>query len=270
MNRLEHRIQEVLRRGEKVLCGVLPLGDPDLQTSQRLVGLFLDAGVDIVELMIPSRDPYFDSSQIYGACRRALRGESAFDVYLDTIGEIRSAFPEEPFEVMTYADVVDELGVERFVQRLDEANIQAHLLADSIAADPSLLREMDSLLARASTPRIRFMPHPFREDLLLDIAENARGFMILQSIADDQGERPTVDPRNRELIDRLREAGTQAAILLGYGVRDPERMQEAVDLNPDGVIVGSAIMDRIADEDFDGLDELLRNLKSVMKPEGRR
>lgn len=268
MNRLDFRIQEVLHRDEKVLCGVLPLGDPDLRTSKQLVELFLDGGVDIVELMIPSRDPHFDSSQIYDACRRALREESAYDAYLDTIGEIRSAFPEEPFEVMTYADVVHELGVERFAGGLEEMDIQAHLLANSIVADPVLLGELDRLLTGASIPRIRFMPHPFREDLLPDIAENARGFMILQSLANEHGVRPTVDPRNRALIERLRESGTQAAVLLGYGVRDPERMKEAMDLEPDGVIVGSAIMERIAAEDFDGLAGFLRDMKTVMRREG--
>jgi tryptophan synthase alpha subunit len=55
---------------------------------------------------------------------------------------------------------------------------------------------------------------------------------------------------------------------LGYGVRDPERMREAVRLNPDGVIVGSAIIEKIAAEDFDGLADLLRELKSVMKSDG--
>lgn len=268
MNRLMHRIQEVLHRGEKLLCCVLPLGDPNRQTSKRLVELFLESGVDIVELMIPSRDPYFDSSQIHDACRRALSDETEYEAYLDLIGEIRSAYPEEPFEVMTYSDVVQALGVNRFVRGLKDAEIEAHLLADSIAADPSLLEEMDPLLANASIMRIRFMPHPFREDLLPDIAENGRGFMILQSIMDEKGNRPIVDLRNRECIERLRASGTQAAILLGYGIRDPMRMREAVELNADGVIVGSAIMDRVASEDYEGLAELIRALKMATKPEG--
>lgn len=268
MSRLENRIQECLQKGEKLLCCVLPLGDPNRQTSKRLVGLFLESGVDIVELMIPSRDPYLDSSQIHDACQRALSDETGFEAYLDLIGEIRRAYPEEPFEVMTYSDVVQDLGVNRFVRGLEDAEIEAHLLADSIVADSSLLEEMDPLLAIASIVRIRFMPHPFREDLLPDIAENGRGFMILQSVTDEKGDRPTVDPRNRECIERLRVSGTQAAILLGYGIRDPVRMREAVELNADGVIVGSAIMDRIGTEDYEGLAELIRGLKSATKPEG--
>jgi tryptophan synthase alpha chain len=268
MNRLMHRIQEVLHKGEKLLCCVLPLGDPNRRTSKRLVELFLESGVDIVELMIPSRDPYFDSPQLHDACRRALSDQTEYEAYLDLIGEIRSAYPEEPFEVMTYSDVVQALGVNRFVRGLEDAEIEAHLLADSIAADSSLLEEMDPMLANASIMRIRFMPHPFREDLLPDIAENGRGFMILQSIMDEKGNRPIVDPRNRECIERLRESGTQAAILLGYGIRDPMRMREAVELNIDGAIVGSAIMDRIATEDYEGLAEFIRALKMATKPEG--
>ncbi len=266
MNRLDRRIQEVLNRDEKILCCVLPLGDPDMQHSKRLVELYLESGVDIVELMIPSQKPYFDSVQLHEACRRALRNEADYDAYLDLIADIRQTYPEEPFEVMTYSDVVRTLGAGRFVRGLDGADIEAHLLADSIAVDKDLLGELDAYLADAGIIRVRFMPYPFREDLLPDIVEHGRGFMILQSVANEQGERPTVDPRNRERIERLRAAGMEAAILLGYGIRDPERVREAVALGPDGIIVGSALMERIAVEDYEGLADLIRGLKSATKP----
>ncbi|MFO8036818.1 MAG: tryptophan synthase subunit alpha [Anaerolineales bacterium] len=268
MKRLDQRIQEVLSQNEKILCCVLPLGDPDLQTSKRLVELYLESGVDIVELMIPSQKPYFDSAQLHEACRRALRHEADYGVYLDFIAEVRQTYPEEPFEVMTYSDVVRTLGAERFVRGLDEADIEAHLLADSIAVDEDLLGELDANLVDASIIRVRFMPHPFREDLLPDIIEHGQGFMILQSVTDEEGKRPTVDPRNRERIERLRVAGVEAAVLLGYGIRDPERVREAVALDPDGIIVGSALMERIALEDYQGLADLIRGLKLATKPGG--
>lgn len=265
MNRLKQRIQEVLNRNEKILCCVLPLGDPDLQTSKRLVELYLESGVDIVELMIPSQKPYFDSDQLHEACRRALRHEADYRVYLDFIAEVRQAYPEEPFEVMTYSDVVRTLGAGRFVRGLDKADIEAHLLADSIAVEDRLLDELDAHLEEAGIIRVRFMPHPFREDLLPDIVEYGQGFMILQSVTNEEGKRPTVDPRNRERIERLRAAGVEAAILLGYGVRDPERVQEAVALDPDGIIVGSALMERIAVKDYRGLADLIMGLKLATK-----
>jgi tryptophan synthase alpha chain len=266
MNRLDQRIQEVLNQGEKILCCVLPLGDPNMQASKQLVELYLESGVDIVELMIPSQKPYFDSEQLHEACRRALRNEADFEAYLELIADVRQTHPEEPFEVMTYSDVVRMLGPERFVRGLAEADVEAHLLADSIAVDQDLLGRLDRHLTEADIYRIRFMPHPIQEDLLPDIVERGRGFMILQSVTNEEGKRPTVDPRNRERIERLRAAGVEAAILLGYGVRAPERVREAVALDPDGIIVGSTLMERIAVEDYQGLAELIKSLKSATKP----
>lgn len=267
MNRLDQRVQEVLGRGEKFLCCVLPLGDPDMETSEQLVNTFLNAGVDIVELMIPSKNPHFDSPQMHAACQRALAAQPDLGAHLDLIKRIRSQHPEEPFEVMTYSDVIRDLGVERFVGGLKAADVEAHLLADSIAVPAALLNEMDALLERESIYRIRFMPHPFREDLLQDIAQNGRGFMILQSVANQEGQRPTVHKDNRALIERVRATGTQAAVMLGYGIRDGERAREAVNANPDGLIIGTVLMDMIGRKDYDGVTSLIREIKSATIPQ---
>lgn len=266
MNRLDQRIKNVLECDEKILCCVLPLGDPDFQTSKRLVDLYISSGVDIVELMIPSQRPYFDSPQLHQSCQRSLENNANLEDYLDLIADIRQSHTDEPFEVMTYSDVVMSLGSERFVNGLKDANIQAHLLADSIAIEDSLLSELDEHLNIAGITRIRFMPHPFREDLLPDIAENGKGFMILQSISNAEGKRPTVDANNRELIEKVHSSGTDAAILLGYGLRDPERVREATALDPDGMIIGTTLMEQIAVEDYEALAELIKGLKAATKP----
>lgn len=266
MNRLDTRIKNVLSRGEKFLCCVLPLGDPDLKTSRRILEIFLDAGVDIPELMIPSRDPYLDSVQISDACHRALQVQSSYSKYFETLAEIRKDYPDEPLEVMTYSDVVRNYDIARFVEGMRDADIDAHLLADATVIAPDIIQDMDPLLEASSIYRIRFMPHPFQEDLLPDIAENGRGFMILQSITDKSGKRTTVAEGNQELIKRVRATGTQAKIMLAYGISNPIRAKEAVKVDPDGIIVGTAIMEKIASKDYDGLAELIRGIKDATIP----
>ncbi len=265
MTDLNQRMRDVLARNEKILCAVLPLGDPDFETTHRMVDLFINSGVDIVELMIPSKRPYFDSPQLHQSCQRALDNNPNYEDYLSLIKEIRQNHPEEPFEVMTYSDVVQSLTPEKFVAGLADAKIHAHLLADSIAAPASLVEELDQELEKTGIVRIRFMPHPFREDLLPDIVENGHGFMILQSITDEDGQRPTVDPNNRQLIDRVRASGTDAKILLAYGLRDPQRVREGVALDPDGVIIGTTFMERIAEKDYEGLADLISGIKGATK-----
>lgn len=266
MNRLDIRIQDVLGKGEKFLCCVLPLGDPDLKTSRHILEIFLQSGVDIVEFMLPSQDPYFDSQPIAESNRRALAAESDYQRYFKAIAEIRDDYPDEPFEVMTYSDVVKKVGISQFVDSLREAEVDAHLLADSTAIAPDIIQDMDPLLEDAAIYRIRFMPHPFQENLLEDIGQHARGFMILQSITDESGLRKNVAEGNWELITRIRATGTQAAIMLGYGINNPTRAKEAVKVDPDGMIVGTAVIERIAAGDYSGLSELIRGIKDATKP----
>ena len=263
MNRLDRRIEDVLTRDERFLCCLLPLGDPDLKASRELVELYLESGVDVVELVIPSHDPYLDSRQLSQSAMGAIKAESDYSKYFKVLEQLRQDYPNEPFEVMTYSDVVQGYGVARFVEGLGDADMDAHLLADATVIAPKIIDEMDPLLKAASIYRIRFMPHPFREDLLPDIAENGRGFMILQSITDETGRRPSVMEGNRELIDRVRDTDTRAAIMLGYGINNSIRAREAVNLGADGIIVGSAILAKIASEDYDGLAELIKQIKAA-------
>ena len=263
MNRLDVRRREVMDKGEKVLTCLLPLGDPNLDTSLKLIGLYMNAGVDVIELGMPSENPYLDSEQIAASNKRSFSAHPDYADYFQMWKVVRSEYPDEPFEVMAYADTVKAVGMNRFVEALVEADFDGHLLADAVVLEPELGISMDELLKPSNIYRIRFMPHPFREDLLPDISENAQGFMILQSIADITGTREAVAEENRALIERIRSGGTRAAILIAYGINDGDRAREAVALDPDGILVGTSMVNRIADLDFAGLEAVIGELKAA-------
>lgn len=263
-NRIDQRFEEVLQRGEKVLVGLIPFGDPNLEVSEKLADVYIEAGADIVEFALPSDDPFVDSQQIKDSGARALSSEPDILKYLEVIKRIRAKYPDEPFEVMAYSDALKKAGLKDFVDGLAAADVDAHLLADSIYQEPAMIEELDQLLKEADIYRIRFMPHPFRDDLLPDVGENGRGFMILQSLTDPDGSRPTVKPGNKDLVERVRQTGTQASIILAYGIRDPQRTKEAVQTGADGIIVGTSFVEYIGDEDYDGLRQQIRSIKEAL------
>ncbi len=266
MNRMDKRISEVMGRGEKFIICLLPLGDPNLKTSIDLVGIFLEAGVDIVELGMPSIDPYLDSKEIAASNVRSFAAEPDLAKYFETMKEIRKQYPGEPFDVMAYTDTVKDYGPARFVEALKAADMDVHLLADAVVQPADFVAEMDDLMKKAGVGRIRFMPHPFRDDLLPDIGANAEGFMILQAFADPQGNRPSVSDKNRELIARIRATQTKAPIALAYGINTGERAKEAVQVGPDGILVGTAMVNGIHAGDFKQLQALIRSLKDATLP----
>lgn len=261
MNLLDKRIKEVLGRGEKLLSCLLPLGDPNLQTSRKLVDVYMKAGVDIIELGMPSIDPYLDSVYIADSNRRSLNDQPKLDKYFETIKAIRKDHPNEPFEIMAYSDTLLSYGVQRFIDALNEAQVNAHLLADATAIYPKLVPEVDKQLKKYPIHRIRFMPHPFQDKLLDDIGKNAQAFMILQSHADPHGKREKVAGVNRELIAKIKATKTRAAILLAYGINNGKRTKEAVKLEPDGVLVGSVMVTTINSGNFTVLADLIKEIK---------
>jgi tryptophan synthase alpha chain len=266
MNKLDKRIKDVMNRGEKYLICLLPLGDPDLKTSRDLVNLFLESGADIVELGMPSHNPYCDSRQIAESNQRSFKAEPDLDKYFETIKAIRKDHPNEPFEVMAYSDIVREYGVKKFVEQLKAAEIDGHLLADSVVIQPEIVSEMDPLITKTDTYRIRFMPHPFQDKLLPDIGANAKAFVILQAIANKNGERPNVENDNRKLVKKIRDTGTKAAVTLAYGIYNPIHAKAAVDIGPDGILVGTVMVDGIKAGDFKELAKTIRGLKEATLP----
>ena len=264
-NLIDLRMEEVLNKGEKVLVGLVPYGDPNLEISSKLVDVYLESGVDIVEFALPSDDPFVDSKQIKDSGARALKAEPDILEYLKKIKEIRGKYPNEPFEVMAYSDALRKAGMEEFVAGMVDAQIDAHLLADSVYQEEAEIKKLDGLLYANGIYRIRFMPHPFREDLLEDIGKQEEGFMILQSLADENGDREKVAPENNALVQRVKATGTKAKVILAYGIRDGERTQEAVATGADGIIVGTSFVEFIGIEDYSGLSDRIKEIKSALK-----
>jgi tryptophan synthase alpha chain len=101
----------------------------------------------------------------------------------------------------------------------------------------------------------------------MSIKNKARGFVLLQSIADASGKRERVAPENKTIIDGMREANLNATIILGYGINNPERVREAVKVGTDGVIVGTAMIERINQADYTGLANFICEMKKATLPE---
>ena len=57
--------------GEGAFGAFLMLGDPDLETSARLLDEVIDAGADMIEVGIPFSDPVADGPVIQAAAQRA-------------------------------------------------------------------------------------------------------------------------------------------------------------------------------------------------------
>lgn len=266
MKKIEKRIKDVLGRGEKILVSGVPVGYPDIESTRKMVEIYITSGIDIVEFSMPTLNPYIDTAVIADANRKSLELEPDLQQYFDICARVRQDYPEEPFYMMAYADIIQAYGVEPFVEAIQEIEIDAVELPDKEELVPELAIRLDAALSAAGIYRAYFLKHPCNQKYVEEIKDRVHAFVLVQSIADAAGKRPRVAPENRAVIETLRGMNLDAALILGYGINNPDRIREALAVGADGVIVGTAMIERINEGDNQKFSSFIRSLKDATLP----
>lgn len=262
-NRIIHKMNEIVSKGGKSFSVVLMIGDKSPEDTTKNVQMALDCGVDIIELGIPYANPYLDSGIMKESMDRALEWSADPQDYLDYLKQIRLQFPQMPIEVMVYYDTVMQIGLKKFTRSLDDAQVDAVLVADYVDKGEAFLNELDESLAKTDVLPIRFVPHPFDPQQVEDVAKNGRGFVISQTVSDEANERKSVLNENKEKADFLRNQGVAAPLVFAYGIRTPADVKKCVELGADGVLLGTIILDAAHRMDGEDFRDLLRSLRQA-------
>jgi tryptophan synthase alpha chain len=214
------------------------------------------AGADALEVGIPHSDPIMDGGVIQQASARALAGGATPGSVLATV---REAALSIPVAAMTYANPVERRGEEAFLDDLVAAGVSGAIVPD-LPVDESgafsaaaAVRDVDVVLLAA----------PGTDDARLGaIAAAARGFVYCVATYGVTGARDRLAGTAEEVVAALRPR-TQLPLLVGVGIGEPAQAAAAVRF-ADGVIVGSALMARLADGDRDGLLDLARSFRAAI------
>jgi tryptophan synthase alpha chain len=221
--------------GRAALVGYLPVGYPDLDTSIAAVRAMVEGGVDIVELGLPYSDPLMDGPLIQRAVEAALKaGIRTKDVF-DAVSRI--AGTGAPVLVMTYWNLIDRYGVDRFAGALADAG-GAGLITPDLIPD-----EADEWIAASDAHDLErvFLVAPSSTEARLGITASAsRGWVYAASTMGVTGIRDQVGGSARGLVERTRAAGA-AKVCVGLGVSSRPQAAEVASF-ADGVIVGSAFV----------------------------
>jgi len=240
--------------GGGALIGYLPVGFPTFAGSVDAAVALVEHGVDALELGVPYSDPVMDGPVIQAAAQTALdEGFRLTDVFR-AVEAVRSRV-DAPVLVMTYWNPVLQYGVDRFADELAAAggaglitpDITPDAAADWIAASDRADLDRVFLAAPSSTPeRLRL------------VAEASRGFAYAVSTMGITGARAEMDAAARQLVARMRDAGTERACV-GIGISTPDQVADVLSY-ADGAIVGSALVRALADGGIPALTRLAASL----------
>ncbi|WP_338074920.1 tryptophan synthase subunit alpha [Kineococcus vitellinus] len=228
--------------GRAALVAYLPVGFPDVDASIAAAKAAVAGGADVVELGLPYSDPTMDGATIQRAVDVALAARTRPADVLRAVEEV--AATGAAVLVMTYWPPVDRYGVDRFAADLAAAG-GAGLITPDLIPD-----EAGAWLAASDAHDLErvFLVAPSSTDArLVMTAAACRGFVYAASLMGVTGTRATVGAGAGELVRRTRAAGAER-VCVGLGVSTREQAAQVAGY-ADGVIVGSAFVQRMLDAD---------------------
>lgn len=238
MSRYDEMFARLKQRNEGAFGGFLMLGDPDLDTSARLLDTLVEAGADMVEVGIPFSDPVADGPVIQAAAERALANGIRVDDSFALIRQLRDKHPAVPIGILTYANLLSARGREQFMADAAEAGADSILVADvpSIEAAPYSAAAKEAgldlvMIAAPNTPRA----------VVDRIAHLSSGYTYCVARAGVTGTSTTLTLDHDRLFGDLAEAGAPPPVL-GFGISTPDQVREALASGAAGVIAGSALV----------------------------
>lgn len=248
-------------RDKKTFIPFITCGDPDLETTEKLVYAMAGAGADIIELGIPFSDPTAEGPVIQEANIRALSGKDKVttDKVFDMVRRIRKR-SDIPLVFMTYANVVFSYGSEKFISVCKETGMDGLIVPDI----PYEEKDEFAPLCRKYGIDFISLIAPTSEDRIAKIARDAEGFMYCVSSLGVTGTRSKITTDVGEMVKRVKEV-KDIPCAIGFGISDTATAKEMA-AHSDGVIVGSAIIKIIAGykrECVPYVEEFVRKMKAA-------
>ncbi|RSX56075.1 tryptophan synthase subunit alpha [Bifidobacterium dolichotidis] len=236
------RLTQLKAENKPAMIGYLPFGFPDTATSIEAMRTLVENGCDIVEIGLPYSDPVMDGPVIQRASQIAIEnGERIANVFkaVEAVAEAGGV----PL-IMSYWNLIFHYGVEQFARDFAQAGGAGLITPDLI---PDEAGEWIEASDRYGLDRI-FLVSPDSTDRRLKVVtQHARGFVYAASRMGVTGERDALDIAPQTLVRRTHEAGAEF-VCVGIGVSNAEQAR-TVGAYADGVIVGSALVHTLLDED---------------------
>ena len=260
MGRIEEKLDDLKKKGEKALIVYLTAGDPSLEKTYEII-LGLDgAGVDILEIGIPFSDPTADGPVIQAASQRALKGGTTLQDILDMIEKVRKV-SEIAIVLFGYYNPVFIYGNERFAGRAKEVGVDGILVVDLPTEESGELKRYTD---RSGIDFISLITPTSDDDRIKKIAGKASGFIYYVSITGITGtKKPKVADIKRD-IERIRRI-TSLPVAVGFGISTPGQVGE-IARYADGVVVGSAFVKLIEENgNSEDLAEIVSSFARELK-----
>ena len=254
MSAIDQLFANLRADGRKAFMPFVTAGDPDLAFTADVLRTLVERGSNLCELGIPYSDPIADGPVIQASYTRSLSQGIKLRGIFDMLGDVTPGLPAPVVTMVSYA-IVHRFGPERYLATAQAAGV-AGLIVPDLPAEES--QPLAAACRRENLSLIQLVTPTTPRDRALRIAERTTGFIYYVSVAGITGERKELPPEIAENVAWLREQ-TPLPVCIGFGISRPEHVRQLAPV-ADGLIVGSAIVRRVAEAATKPREEVLRDI----------
>jgi tryptophan synthase alpha chain len=249
-------------RAEGALVAYVMGGDPDLATSASVIDAVVRGGADIIEVGIPFSDPIADGKSIQAADVRSLGSGTTPALVLDLIREAKSRNPAVPIVAMTYYNILFSKGLDRFLEQAKGHGVDGLIVPD-LPYDE--IRDYAPLAARHGLDAVLLAAPTSTPARMKAIAEHTSGFLYLVSLTGVTGARTDIQQSTVELVRAAKKYAKRVPLGVGFGISTPDHVRAILGAGADGVVVGSAIVDRVSTFQKEGPEKMLSDVEGYVR-----
>lgn len=260
MNRLTSKLSNLRSNNQKALVAYLVGGDPDLDTTLDLMHLFVDSGVDVIEIGVPFTDPIAEGPTIQRAHDRALKNDVSLKMIFQLVSEFRKSDKETPIVLMGYLNTfISHIDL---VQSTQEDGIDSILVVDI----PGELNLHDYGIDNPNINTISLISPTTKDNRIELIAKNSSGFIYYVNLRGVTGSSNLNLDEIKNNIGKIKQH-SDLPVMAGFGIKTANDAKILAE-SSEGIVIGSSIVEMINEEskskEFDRISNYLKEMKAAI------
>lgn len=237
MSNIAEKFEQTRRENKKGFIPFITAGDPDLETTYKLILKLAELDSTVIELGVPFTDPMADGPIIQLSAQRALENnEITIAKIFDVVSQIRKK-TDVPIVLFGYLNPFIQFGIDKLRNEAKHLGVDGFLITDIIGNE---FVEVSDNFAQSDIDLISLVAPTTNDERLTKITSTARGFVYAISRAGVTGTRNDLSNEAQKLVERTRKV-TDLPIAVGFGVSSNEHVLEVLEY-ADAAVVGSAIV----------------------------
>jgi tryptophan synthase alpha chain len=258
MSRIQGRFAALAKAKRKALIPYITAGDPHPSLTVPLLRGLVEAGADILELGVPFSDPMADGPVIQRSGERALKHGVGLADVLRMVSEFRRADSATPLVLMGYANPVEAMGTQKFLQAAKAAGVDGLIVVDY---PPEECAEFAQAAQAHDIDPIFLLAPTSTDKRIHDVARCGSGYLYYVSLRGVTGAAHLDLSEVAARIPKIR-AATKLPIGVGFGIRDAESARRVAE-TADAVVIGSRIIQEI---EAGSAEQAVARVKAFLRP----